>query len=107
MRSTDRCATVDLWDASLTAAALRGCATARSTQIADQLAVEEPLTVRVNGVDIATTMRTPGHDIELALGWLVSEGSVDVHQTSSGLSRATRTRSRYGSRQTPPHLQRG
>src|SRR3954452_12060041 len=45
-----------------------------ATQIADQLAVEEPLTVRVNGVDIATTMRTPGHDIELALGWLVSEG---------------------------------
>jgi FdhD protein len=46
-----------------------------TTEIADHLAVEEPLTVRVNGVDITTTMRTPGHDIELALGWLVSEGS--------------------------------
>ena len=40
------------------------------------MAVEEPLTVQVNGVTRATTMRTPGHDIELALGWLVSEGVV-------------------------------
>jgi FdhD protein len=46
------------------------------TEVVDQLAVEEPLTIRVNGVDTATTMRTPGHDIELALGWLVSEGTV-------------------------------
>ena len=47
-----------------------------ATEVVDQLAVEEPLTIRVNGVDVATTMRTPGHDIELALGWLVSEGIV-------------------------------
>ena len=47
-----------------------------ATEVVDQLAVEEPLTIRVNGVDTATTMRTPGHDIELALGWLVSEGTV-------------------------------
>lgn len=47
----------------------------------DSLAVESPLTVRVGGVDqpdaldaALTTMRTPGHDIDLALGWLVSEG---------------------------------
>lgn len=45
-----------------------------ASEVVDQLAVEEPLTIRVNGVDVATTMRTPGHDIELALGWLVSEG---------------------------------
>ncbi|MCZ3386804.1 MAG: formate dehydrogenase accessory sulfurtransferase FdhD [Actinomycetia bacterium] len=44
------------------------------TEVVDQIAVEEPLTLRVNGVDTATTMRTPGHDIELALGWLVAEG---------------------------------
>lgn len=48
----------------------------RATEVVDSLAVEEPLTVRVNGVDTATTMRTPGHDIEIALGWLVSEGIV-------------------------------
>ncbi len=47
-----------------------------ASEVVDQLAVEEPLTIRVNGVDTATTMRTPGHDIELALGWLVGEGVV-------------------------------
>ena len=40
----------------------------------DQIAVEEPLEVEVDGRRATTTMRTPGHDIELALGWLVSEG---------------------------------
>jgi len=40
----------------------------------DQLAVEAPLTLRVGSETVATTMRTPGHDLELALGWLVAEG---------------------------------
>jgi FdhD protein len=40
----------------------------------DELAVEEPLEIRVNGEPIAVTMRTPGHDEELALGFLLSEG---------------------------------
>jgi FdhD protein len=44
--------------------------------VADHVAVEEPLTVQVNGATITTTMRTPGHDLELALGWLVSEGVI-------------------------------
>ena len=48
----------------------------RVTEVADHVAVEEPLTVQVNGATVTTTMRTPGHDIELALGWLVSEGVV-------------------------------
>ena len=42
----------------------------------DEVAVEEPLTIEVNGRIVSTTMRTPGHDIELALGWLVSEGAI-------------------------------
>ncbi len=40
----------------------------------DELAVEEPLEIRVDGEAIAVTMRTPGHDEELALGFLLSEG---------------------------------
>ena len=41
---------------------------------ADRLAVEEPLEIRVNGTAVAVTMRTPGHDEELALGFCLSEG---------------------------------
>ena len=40
----------------------------------DEIAVEEPLEIRVQGRPIAVTMRTPGHDEELALGFLISEG---------------------------------
>ncbi|MFB8385685.1 formate dehydrogenase accessory sulfurtransferase FdhD [Microbacterium sp. NPDC055910] len=40
----------------------------------DTLAVEEPLEIRVAGTPLAVTMRTPGSDIELAAGFLVSEG---------------------------------
>ena len=38
----------------------------------DTLAVEEPLEIRVGGAPLAITMRTPGHDVELAAGFLVS-----------------------------------
>jgi FdhD protein len=40
----------------------------------DEVAVEEPLEIRVGGEAVAVTMRTPGHDDELALGFLLSEG---------------------------------
>jgi len=55
----------------------------------DLLAVEEPLQIRlnyrVNGMrtekDVAITMRTPGHDVDLAAGFLFSEGILeDSHQ---------------------------
>jgi FdhD protein len=40
----------------------------------DVVAVEEPLEIRINGKPVAVTMRTPGHDEELALGFALSEG---------------------------------
>jgi len=40
----------------------------------DRLAVEEPLEIHVNGRAVAVTMRTPGHDEELALGFCLTEG---------------------------------
>ncbi len=40
----------------------------------DAIAVEEPLEIRINGEPVAVTMRTPGHDEELALGFCLSEG---------------------------------
>src|SRR5258706_5918195 len=40
----------------------------------DQVAVEEPLEIRIGGRPVAVTMRTPGHDEELALGFALSEG---------------------------------
>lgn len=43
---------------------------------ADTLAVEEPLEIRIAGAPLAVTMRTPGHDVELAIGFLVSEGVI-------------------------------
>ena len=40
----------------------------------DRVAVEEPLEIRIGGRSVAVTMRTPGHDEELALGFCLSEG---------------------------------
>jgi FdhD protein len=40
----------------------------------DGVAVEEPLEIRIDGEPVAVTMRTPGHDEELALGFCLSEG---------------------------------
>src|ERR1700678_3461066 len=51
---------------------------------ADLLAVEEPLEIRVDGEPLTVTMRTPGHDIDLAAGFLFTEGLIggldEVHE---------------------------
>jgi FdhD protein len=60
-------------------------ATVRSQGFEDEVAVEEPLEIRVDGAPLAVTMRTPGHDDELALGFLYGEGLID------GLRAATPT----------------
>jgi FdhD protein len=43
-------------------------------QRADLLAVEEPLEIRIDDVPLTVTMRTPGDDIDLAAGFLYTEG---------------------------------
>ncbi len=56
----------------------------------EELVVEGPLTVRINEVDVATTMRTPGHDFELAVGLLHADGAlggapvVDIRYCATG-----------------------
>lgn len=43
----------------------------------DEVAVEEPLEIRVDDRPLAVTMRTPGHDLDLAAGFLLTEGVID------------------------------
>lgn len=47
-----------------------------SRRRSDTLAVEEPLEIRIGGTPFTVTMRTPGSDVELAAGFLVSEGVI-------------------------------
>ncbi|MBA3809098.1 MAG: formate dehydrogenase accessory sulfurtransferase FdhD [Solirubrobacterales bacterium] len=77
----------------------------------DLVAVEEPLEIRVDGAPIAVTMRTPGHDEELAVGFLHGEGliarapqvgltadlAVNTIEVSGPLMREVRARSFYTS----------
>jgi FdhD protein len=51
-------------------------AVVRDGGVRDEVAVEEPLEIRVDDAPLAVTMRTPGHDEELALGFLHGEGLI-------------------------------
>ncbi len=46
------------------------------TEAPDELSLEQPLEIRVRGRAVSVTMRTPGHDAELAAGFLLSEGVI-------------------------------
>ncbi|HYH90482.1 MAG TPA: formate dehydrogenase accessory sulfurtransferase FdhD [Solirubrobacteraceae bacterium] len=62
----------------MTEVRIRGAyASVKGPGIEDDVAVEEPLEIRVDGEPIAVTMRTPGEDEELALGFLHGEGLID------------------------------
>jgi FdhD protein len=55
---------------------LRWEAGSKPSRQSDDLACEEPLEIRVDTRPISVTMRTPGHDAELAAGFLLSEGLI-------------------------------
>src|SRR3954449_7700848 len=56
----------------------------RDGGVEDRVAVEEPLEIRVGGRALAVTMRTPGHDEELAVGFLHGEGLLAGPVASAG-----------------------
>ena len=49
------------------------------TKTRDRLVVEEPLELRIGGRPVGVTMRTPGSDVELAIGYCITEGLVASH----------------------------
>jgi FdhD protein len=51
----------------------------------DCLVAEEPLEIRVDGTPLSVTMRTPGHELELAAGFLFTEGLVRTAEQISAL----------------------
>jgi FdhD protein len=65
-------------------------ATSRASRL-DTLAIEEPLQIMVGGEPYATTMRTPGHDLDLALGFLVSEGAIASPEDVESAARCSNT----------------
>ena len=63
-----------------------------SRRARDAVAVEEPLELRVDTRPVAVIMRTPGHDDELAAGFLVSEGLIRARGDVRALRRDPRNR---------------
>jgi FdhD protein len=60
----------------------------------DELTIEEPLEIRIGDKTVATTMRTPGHDEELAAGLLLSEGIIRNGDAVKKFSRPKASRNR-------------
>lgn len=61
----------------------------------DDLTIEEPLEIRIGGKTIATTMRTPGPDEELAVGFLVSEGVIKSREQIKEVSQPAHARNQH------------
>ena len=67
---------------------------ASSEEDFDPVVVEAPLSIAVNGDVLATTMRTPGHDEDLAVGWLASETDLATRADVLDIARAGAAASR-------------
>jgi len=74
MRRSNQSGSVDQVTAACEVA--RWEANGRRRSLGDLVTVEEPLEIRVRGEALVVTMRTPGHDAELAAGFLLSEGLI-------------------------------
>ena len=57
----------------------------RVRKVQGSLAAEEPLEIRIGGVPLTVTMRTPGNDLELAAGFLLTEGIIESPEQIAGL----------------------
>ena len=68
----------------------------------DFLAAEEPLGIRIGGEAFTLTMRTPGDDIDLAAGFLVSEGVIRSAADMAGISDLLRRNAATTATMTPP-----
>jgi FdhD protein len=64
----------------------------RSSRATDALAIEEPLEIRLDTRPLVVTMRTPGHDEELAAGWLFTEGLISTHSDLRAMRRNARNK---------------
>jgi FdhD protein len=77
-------------------------------RLEDEVAIEEPLEIRVDGEPLAVTMRTPGEDDELAVGFLAGEGLISgpddvesVGPTADFAANTVDVRTRAGLRRDP------
>jgi FdhD protein len=74
LKKSTRAVAITRWDGP---AAVDSCA--------DEIAVEEPLEIRVGGQSVAVVMRTPGHDRELTAGFLITDFAPDRGRARHGL----------------------
>jgi len=61
----------------------------RLRRVQDSVAGEEPLEIRIGDAPLAVTMRTPGHDLELAAGFLFTEGLIQSRDQLATLEAIT------------------
>ena len=54
----------------------------------DTLAREEPLEIQLNGNPLTVTMRTPGHDLDLTAGFLLTEGLITGREALASFRQA-------------------